>query len=283
MRHRRSARVGPGGPARRRRHRTSSRFLRRCAGAGRGWAGRCSSSATVRASICPRSWPWRRPCRQPIVTTFKGKGLVSDHHPLGCGVLGRSGTPVASWMMNESDAARWCSGRCSPITPASRRTSPSCKWTTDRATLGRFPSSDSRAARTCRLPRRPVAHARRRRHDRYRRTGTDPEPTSPSAGPSGGPRRNSRLADDRGRGRQQRPRCGALTRQRRSPCRHRGRRRQQHILVRPLLRMQRASSVDVRIPRINWLRPPGRDGRMGRVHAAPPPLACGSRPRGRVG
>jgi pyruvate oxidase len=28
---------------------------------------------------------------------------VSDHHPLGCGVLGRSGTPVASWMMNESD------------------------------------------------------------------------------------------------------------------------------------------------------------------------------------
>jgi thiamine pyrophosphate-dependent acetolactate synthase large subunit-like protein len=39
----------------------------------------------------------------PILTTFKAKGLVSDHHPLGCGVLGRSGTPVASWMMNESD------------------------------------------------------------------------------------------------------------------------------------------------------------------------------------
>lgn len=39
----------------------------------------------------------------PIVTTFKGKGLVSDHHPLGCGVLGRSGTPIASWFMNEAD------------------------------------------------------------------------------------------------------------------------------------------------------------------------------------
>jgi thiamine pyrophosphate-dependent acetolactate synthase large subunit-like protein/nitrite reductase/ring-hydroxylating ferredoxin subunit len=39
----------------------------------------------------------------PVVTTFKGKGLISDHHPLGCGVLGRSGTPVASWFMNESD------------------------------------------------------------------------------------------------------------------------------------------------------------------------------------
>ena len=39
----------------------------------------------------------------PILTTFKGKGLVSDHHPLGCGVLGRSGTPIASWFMNEAD------------------------------------------------------------------------------------------------------------------------------------------------------------------------------------
>ncbi len=42
--------------------------------------------------------------RCPVLTTFKGKGLISDHHPLGCGVLGRSGTPIASWFMNESDA-----------------------------------------------------------------------------------------------------------------------------------------------------------------------------------
>jgi thiamine pyrophosphate-dependent acetolactate synthase large subunit-like protein len=39
----------------------------------------------------------------PVLTTFKAKGQISDHHPLGCGVLGRSGTPVASWVMNESD------------------------------------------------------------------------------------------------------------------------------------------------------------------------------------
>jgi thiamine pyrophosphate-dependent acetolactate synthase large subunit-like protein len=39
----------------------------------------------------------------PVVTTFKGKGLISDQHPLGCGVLGRSGTPIASWFMNECD------------------------------------------------------------------------------------------------------------------------------------------------------------------------------------
>ena len=41
--------------------------------------------------------------RCPVLTTFKGKGLISDAHPLGCGVLGRSGTPIASWFMNESD------------------------------------------------------------------------------------------------------------------------------------------------------------------------------------
>lgn len=40
----------------------------------------------------------------PVVTTFKGKGLLPDSHPLAGGVLGRSGTPIASWLMNESDA-----------------------------------------------------------------------------------------------------------------------------------------------------------------------------------
>ncbi|HET9648899.1 MAG TPA: thiamine pyrophosphate-binding protein [Microlunatus sp.] len=39
----------------------------------------------------------------PILTTFKAKGLIPDSHPLATGVLGRSGTPVASWLMNESD------------------------------------------------------------------------------------------------------------------------------------------------------------------------------------
>ena len=39
----------------------------------------------------------------PVLTTFKGKGLIADDHPLATGVLGRSGTPVASWVMNEAD------------------------------------------------------------------------------------------------------------------------------------------------------------------------------------
>jgi len=39
----------------------------------------------------------------PVLTTFKGKGLVGDAHPLACGVLGRSGTSIASYFMNEAD------------------------------------------------------------------------------------------------------------------------------------------------------------------------------------
>jgi thiamine pyrophosphate-dependent acetolactate synthase large subunit-like protein/nitrite reductase/ring-hydroxylating ferredoxin subunit len=39
----------------------------------------------------------------PILTTFKAKGQLPDSHPLAAGVLGRSGTPVASWFMNECD------------------------------------------------------------------------------------------------------------------------------------------------------------------------------------
>jgi thiamine pyrophosphate-dependent acetolactate synthase large subunit-like protein/nitrite reductase/ring-hydroxylating ferredoxin subunit len=39
----------------------------------------------------------------PVLTTFKAKGQISDDHPLAAGVLGRSGTPVASWFMNECD------------------------------------------------------------------------------------------------------------------------------------------------------------------------------------
>ncbi len=40
----------------------------------------------------------------PVITTFKAKGLIADSHPLACGVLGRSGTPVGSAVMGRSDA-----------------------------------------------------------------------------------------------------------------------------------------------------------------------------------
>jgi thiamine pyrophosphate-dependent acetolactate synthase large subunit-like protein/nitrite reductase/ring-hydroxylating ferredoxin subunit/CDGSH-type Zn-finger protein len=41
--------------------------------------------------------------KAPVLTTFKAKGQIPDDHPHAAGVLGRSGTPVASWCMNESD------------------------------------------------------------------------------------------------------------------------------------------------------------------------------------
>ena len=41
--------------------------------------------------------------RAPVLTTFKAKGQIPDAHALAAGVLGRSGTPVASWFMNECD------------------------------------------------------------------------------------------------------------------------------------------------------------------------------------
>lgn len=41
--------------------------------------------------------------KAPVLTTFKAKGIVPDDHPNAAGVLGRSGTPIASWFMNECD------------------------------------------------------------------------------------------------------------------------------------------------------------------------------------
>jgi len=41
--------------------------------------------------------------RCPVITTFKGKGLIADSHPQGCGVLGRSGTLVTSHFMQQAD------------------------------------------------------------------------------------------------------------------------------------------------------------------------------------
>ncbi len=39
----------------------------------------------------------------PVMTTFKAKGFLHDDHPLACGVLGRSGTPLAAQAMAEAD------------------------------------------------------------------------------------------------------------------------------------------------------------------------------------
>lgn len=73
----------------------------------------------------------------PILTTFKAKGQISDKHPLACGVLGRSGTPVASWMMNKSDLLLVFGASFSNHSGISPFT-PTVQVDTDPLMLGRF-------------------------------------------------------------------------------------------------------------------------------------------------
>ncbi|MFG0283542.1 MAG: thiamine pyrophosphate-binding protein [Phycisphaerales bacterium JB039] len=75
----------------------------------------------------------------PVLTTFKGKGLIADHprHPLGCGVLGRSGTPIASWFMNESDVLLVFGASFSNHTGITPK-KPTIQVDFDRMQLGKF-------------------------------------------------------------------------------------------------------------------------------------------------
>ena len=73
----------------------------------------------------------------PVLTTFKAKGQIPDQHPLAAGVLGRSGTPVASWFMNECDlilAFGTSFSNHTGITPKR----PIIQVDFDRMTLGKF-------------------------------------------------------------------------------------------------------------------------------------------------
>ena len=73
----------------------------------------------------------------PVLTTFKAKGLIADHHPLGCGVLGRSGTPIASWFMNEADCLLVLGASFSDHTGITPK-KPTIHVDFDAMTLGRF-------------------------------------------------------------------------------------------------------------------------------------------------
>ncbi len=73
----------------------------------------------------------------PVITTFKGKGLISDHHPLGCGVLGRSGTPVGSSMMGQGDLLIVLGASFSNHTGISIKKK-TIQVDIDRMTLGKF-------------------------------------------------------------------------------------------------------------------------------------------------
>ena len=73
----------------------------------------------------------------PVITTFKAKGLIADSHPLGCGVLGRSGTPVASAMMGRADLLLVLGASFSNHTGISQN-KPTIQVDYDRMTLGKF-------------------------------------------------------------------------------------------------------------------------------------------------
>jgi thiamine pyrophosphate-dependent acetolactate synthase large subunit-like protein len=75
----------------------------------------------------------------PVLTTFKAKGQISDHHPLAAGVLGRSGTPVASWFMNECDLILAFGSSFSNHTGITPKR-PIIQVDFDRMTLGKFHS-----------------------------------------------------------------------------------------------------------------------------------------------
>ena len=86
--------------------------------------------------------------RCPVLTTFKGKGLIGDcgapingGHPLGGGVLGRSGTPIASWFMNESDLLLVFGASFSNHTGITPK-KPTIQVDADRMTLGKFHGVD---------------------------------------------------------------------------------------------------------------------------------------------
>ncbi|MDJ0924880.1 MAG: thiamine pyrophosphate-binding protein [Acidimicrobiia bacterium] len=77
----------------------------------------------------------------PVITTFKAKGLIPEDHPLACGTLGRSGTPVASAVMGKSDCLLVLGASFSNHTGISSK-KPTIQVDYDRLALGRFHSVD---------------------------------------------------------------------------------------------------------------------------------------------
>lgn len=77
----------------------------------------------------------------PIITTFKAKGLISDEHELGGGVLGKSGIPVASTLMAGSDLLIVFGSSFSQHTGIATN-QPIIQVDYDRMTLGKFHAVD---------------------------------------------------------------------------------------------------------------------------------------------
>ena len=140
----------------------------------------------ARFEMAPTSLALAEALGAPVLTTFKAKGLISDRHPLGAGVLGRSGTPVASWLMNESDLLLVFGASFSNHTGIAPY-KPIVQVDFDPMALGRFHPVTvpvlGHAGVTARAAARPAP--------RRAPNASTSAPTSPSAGRSGARRRRA--------------------------------------------------------------------------------------------
>ena len=174
----------------------------------------------------------------PVLTTFKAKGQIPDRHPLAAGVLGRSGTPVASWLMNEADALVVFGASFANHTGIATY-KPVVQVDHDPAALGRF---DAVTVPVLGDVGRGVTAALLGENDQVsgRRGESTSATTWPGAGRSGvrAEKQRLRLADDWAMGVAVRRRCSTALNRHVCPSRrgHRGRRRQPRVRVRPLLR-----------------------------------------------
>jgi thiamine pyrophosphate-dependent acetolactate synthase large subunit-like protein len=138
--------------------------------------------------------------RCPVLTTFKGKGLIADcggpggGHPLGCGVLGRSGTPIASWFMNESDLLLVFGASFSNHTGITPK-KPTIQVDFDRNHLGKFHAVDVPVWGELGVTARALLDAVRGRH-----TSQDHAAEIAERWRIWRAEKASRLADNRGRG-----------------------------------------------------------------------------------
>ncbi len=212
-----------------------------------------------------RAWSWPRPSHAPVMTTFKAKGQISDHHPLGAGVLGRSGTPVASWLMNESDLLIVLGASFSNHTGHRGVQA-------DRP--GRLRPDGARpvpSGRPCRCSGHAGVTARLI-VERLAPGGSRVDQRADVAGPLGDLARREGTAGAR-RPRPRRGVGGGVRRDEPARTRRRGhgrRCRQPRLLVRSLLRVHAPVGADVGLPRLDRVRVPGRDGRVGGRRAGAP-------------
>ena len=114
----------------------------------------------------------------PVLTTFKAKGLIGDHgaqppggggHPLGAGVLGRSGTPIASWFMNECDLLLVFGASFSNHTGITPK-KPTIQVDLDPANLGKFHAVDLPLWGEIGVTARLLLDATRNRHSSHDHT-----------------------------------------------------------------------------------------------------------------